>query len=226
MRNYALELLREQTDRDKQKLIGPSLIGSPCDLCVARALMGLEDEPSDYWVGGVIGTAIHALLEERGKKTFPEDMHEQKGLVIGELPGYGVIKGTADRMAVEDKTLVDYKTTMKKKVPGLKKAYDAPVPLDLEPTTAKEARFKLTTYVGQSSLYARALEDQYGLEIENIALNFIPRDASTDADVFVLLYDYEREYADLVWDRLTHIWNNLYGEGWSSDDHCYACSVR
>lgn len=225
-RNYARELLAQETERDKQKLIGPSLMGSPCDLCVARGLMGEEDPRSPYWVGGVIGTAIHALLEERGRAAFPEDMHEQKGLVIGEIPGYGVIKGTADRVAVVDRALVDYKSTMKKKLPGFKKAYEAPEPVEGEPNTAKESRFKLVGYVGQGHLYARAVIEQFGHEIDTIVISFIPRDASTEEDLVQYEYEYDPEYAEIVWNRVVYIWENLYDENWQSDPNCYACNTR
>lgn len=223
-RNYARELFDTPTDRDRQTKIGPSLMGSPCNRCIARGLSGgTAGELGPFVMGGKIGTAIHSDLEAAGRRRFPNDRYEIK-LPIGTIPGYGLIKGTIDRVDMKRRIVVDYKSTTKKKVPGLMKAYDAPAPVEKEPNTAKEARFKLRGYVGQGHLYARAVEDAFGIEIEGIALSFVPRDAVTLDDLFQLDYDYDRAFADAIWDRVVYIWDNLNTEEWASDPYCYSCN--
>lgn len=228
MKSVALELLKQPTARDRQVLAGPSSLGSGCDACVAYALSNPEREENYYWLGAVIGTAVHLLLEER-EKTTPGGsaaLLEHK-VVVGEVPGYGVIKGSIDRYETRTRRVVDYKTTLKKHVPSLKKAYENPEPVEGEPLTWKEARLKLRGYVGQLHLYGLALT-RAGKKPKTLVLEFICRDGSSDEDIFPFEFDYDLEYAELLWGRVLYIHENLNNPKvkFASDPHCQSCALR
>lgn len=222
MRNIAKELFSIASERDQQKWLGPSDLGDPCDACVARKFSGLQDPDGDYPMGGKIGTAVHAHLEALSIEHMPEALSEAKWY-IGEIPGYGEIRGTADHYV--DGQLTDFKTTLKKKMSALSAAYDHPQVVEGEPLTHKEARYKLRGYVGQAHLYALGLENA-GHEVNSIVVNFIPRDSSTYDDIRAFEYDYDPSFAQIVLDRAKHIWDNLENELWKSQALCYACSTR
>lgn len=223
MRSVLREMLKQQTARDKQALAGPSSLASGCDACVAHALTNTpEPKERPYWLGAVIGTAVHLLTEKRVAKHLPEALTEVN-LHVGDLEGYGEIRGTVD--FYENGIVRDWKGTDRKKKPGLLKAYDAPVPVEGEPNTAKEARLKLRGYVGQMHLYARALV-ALGHPVDQVVLEFFCRDGSGDDDIFTMEYQYDPEFAEAIWNRVVFIWNNLYDEKWASDPYCVACALR
>lgn len=210
------------TKRDKQALAGPSSLGSACDACVARALKGEPEGEHTYWLGAVYGTAVHALAEERVPLLRPNALSEVN-LHIGNLEGYGEIRGTVD--FYEDRVVRDWKGTMRKTRPGLLKAYEAPLPVEGEPMTVKEARVTVRGYVGQMHLYARALVAE-GYPVDKVALEFFCRDGSSDEDIFVLEFDYDPEFADAVWNRVVYIWENLYDQEWATDAYCASCKFH
>jgi len=217
VRSILLEVLKRPTDRDRQVNAGPSVLGSPCNSCVARALRNEPDMPSPYWMGGVYGTATHKLVESRLDPSVSEiKVH------IGHLEGYGDINGTIDYF--KDGDLRDWKSTMRKKKPGLIKAYDHPAPEEGEANTTRASRFKLKGYVSQMHLYGRALE-ALGHKVDTLTLEFFCRDGVGDDDIFVFQYNYDKDYAELLWGRVEYIWEHLYDEQWTSDVDCFACSV-
>lgn len=214
-----LPLLKRETARDKQKFLGPSDLSTPCNLCIARKFRGELDPQGPYWLGGVIGTAVHALAESRVEEPAKAEMR----LVIGEIPGYGIIKGTADYW--KDGVLGDWKGTTRKKLPGLKKAYDSPEPVEGETLTTQEGRFKLKGHVGQAHLYGRAMIER-GYEVNEIAIEFFCRDGTGDDDIFPVRYPYDPEFAELVWERALFIYEHRYDEDWTSSPWCFACNTR
>lgn len=231
----AEKLLSHPTDRDKQRKIGPSSIGQPCDFCVAadlrRTFSDAEPQRGQYWVGAAIGTAIHHYLEERLKLLFPEALPEQK-IVIGELEGYGLIKGTTDGVLIDGEydfwtvhgnTAVDWKTSTRDKMVWIRQAFLYP-PEEGEAKKLQEARYKVQTYIGQVNLYARGLIAG-GVPVENVLISFIPRDAKTSKDFFEVTVPVDVEYGQRVWDRLVRIYNNLDAE-YESHPMCYPCNAR
>jgi len=217
VRSILLEVLKQPTDRDRQVNAGPSVLGSPCNSCVARALRNEPNPSSPYWLGGVYGTATHKLVESRLDPSVSEiKVH------IGHLEGYGDINGTVDYF--KDGDLRDWKSTMRKKRPGLQKAYDHPAPEEGEANTTRASRFKLKGYINQEHFYGRALE-ALGHKVDTLTLEFFCRDGAGDDDIFVFQYDYDPEYAELLWNRVVYIWENLYTREWESDPDCFPCTV-
>jgi len=230
LRALALDLLKTPSSRDKQRKIGPSLYASPCTKCVGQYLYEPVNQTSKYWLGARIGTAIHNLLEKYArrkafKKKYPGALIEQK-IQLGTLEGYGKLAGSADLVLTEERMVVDYKTTDRDKVRSIQQAYNKePSKHDL--SSVIEARYKLQTYAGQMGQYARGLELYHGALIDKLGIVFINRDGKTDSDVWAMTMDYDRDYADKVWERLEDIWKHVQENGvdeLESHPLCWPCN--
>ncbi|UPU15886.1 exonuclease [Stenotrophomonas virus Jojan60] len=231
-RAVALDLLRLETERDKQRLVGASNLSNPCTRCLAED-MYLMIDPSHsvaprgkYYLGAVVGTAIHGLLEERALCT-PGLVPETR-VTIGEIPGYGVLKSTSDLYVDSHAAVVDWKTTTKEKLKSLRLVPRLPASeLDTDPVV--KARYKFKQYFTQLNLYGKGVEDS-GLPVQTVSVVFIARDASTEADVWAHTQPYQREVAEHALDRATRIWQAMEQgrkpESFKSHDECYTCSVR
>jgi len=217
-----LDLLKAESERDGQRLIGPSEIGNPCEHCVARRLMESKGHPKPqqgkYWLGAKIGTAIHAELEQEERKHVNEGSGKFKPLkgaliespiVLHTIPGYGTIKAKPDLVLVTEQHLIDHKTTSKTKLAHYK--------LDGVPYQ----------YVIQQNLYAYGLNHS-GVPIRRISLSFINREGTTDSDINVFSFDYDEQVALYALDRLEKIWYDLETgktpDDFPSDPGCYYCS--
>lgn len=228
VKRLILDLLKNPSERDKQRKIGPSGIGNPCDYCVGKALAATAESVvfrSRWWMGARIGTAIHETLEKEEEKHVekPASYHyealegaliEQK-VFIGTLGhGYGDIYGSADLVLVKYGILVDHKTTTKDKLKRYK--------LDGIPQP----------YVYQTMLYAMGL-NKMGIKIDTITINFVCRDGSTDDDVWTYSIAYDEEKALRAWGRLEMIWDYLNGgddmqallDELTSADDCFICNT-
>lgn len=214
-----LDLMKTQSERDKQSLIGASEIGNPCDYCVGRRLLQLPKPKQRYWMGARIGTAIHEMFENEEHKHVkePQSYHfealegaliEQK-IVLGTIDGYGTLKSKPDLALVKYNHLVDHKTSTKEKIKKYK-LFGVP-----------------TQYIYQQQLYAWGL-NKSGVKIERISLSFVPRDGSQDEDLWVYSFDYDESLAVKAWNRLQSIWNYLQEndvETLKSHEDCYTCNV-
>lgn len=227
-KELALRLLREPTERDKQTFIGASSFGSPCSYCISSELKGLKEKgPNRYWLGGVIGTAVHNLLEERAREMLSNVIIEKK-IYLGTLEGYGEIYSKPDLVTLDDRRVIDWKTSTREKIKWYKEARDVdPSPRELSKVT--DARFTLQKYLGQIMSYARGLW-LAGIEVDVLTLTFICRDGLTDNDIWSVDFDYDPEYADKVWNRLVSIWEYVRDgkdiEEIPSHLNCYSCSVK
>jgi len=214
-----LDLLKNPGERDKQRLIGPSEIGNPCDYCVGNRLINTPKGTSKYWLGAKIGTAIHAELEREEEKHVEKPQSGRfralKGAMIeqsvelGTIEGYGTVKAKPDLVLVSENHLVDHKTSSKKKV--MKYKLDG-VPMQ---------------YVYQQNLYAWAL-NQAGIKIEKISLSFVNREGTTDDDIWIHSFEYDESLALKAWSRLELLWQWLQDghdvEELESHPDCYYCS--
>lgn len=221
-----LDLLKIASERDLQKTVGPSSLGSPCTYCLANQMVHGESGPGRYWLGARIGTAIHHELEALVIEHRPETKPEEK-VVVGDVPGYGVIKGTLDWRVPVHHRVRDFKTTTREKSVWLKRAH-VEEPDDLEVSKITEARFKLASYWNQTHLYAKGIEDA-GEKVEGIDIIFINRDGKEDKDVWSLSMEYDRTIAEKVLDRAARLWAYLSEggdiEALKSAKGCYPCTV-
>lgn len=207
-REYALWLLKKPSERDLQREIGASSAGTPCTYCLAKELKRTRTEENEWWLGARIGTAVHETLEKEVAERHEGPLIEFR-VTIGELEDYAVIKSTLDWYY--DGICRDWKTSTRDKLKFLKLARNTD-PSDTEPDSVKEARFKVATYYGQTSLYGLGLENA-GYEVDTLSIVFIARDGLTDDDVWELAFDYDREYALKVWHRLENVWEYVREDG-------------
>lgn len=229
-RELLLRVLWEPTERDKQVKIGPSLAGSPCSHCVARALAvsgGLSTEAvpdnDTFRLASVVGTAIHALIEHRVKRLYPAARLEQKN-VIGEITGYGVISGSTD--CYLDGRVYDWKSTTRSKL-DLYLEHEGATKVDPDASSAaRAAQFTLVTYRNQATLYGLGWE-KAGYAVDDLALGFVVRAGLTRKDVQGMVFPYSREAAEALWGRLESIWSALTTgrtlDSIASSPGCFTC---
>lgn len=225
-RNFVLSLLRQSTSRDEQKLIGPSQLSNGCSRCLAEEMLGTAENNSPYFLGAVVGTAIHALVEDRGQDI--DGWLPETKVTIGTIEGYGTVKGTSDGYHIPSGTVVDIKTTDREKLGFIKRAIIDP-PSEYEVTKVAEARFKVANYFRQTQLYGLGVENA-GYEPQSCALVFICRDGKIDKDIWAHTIPYDREEALRVFDRAGRLF------AWLQDGHtpeelashpvCYRCIRR
>lgn len=201
LKQRVIQEMSRPTARDGQSRIGPSGLGDPCPRCVGRALAAPDATGSDFSLYPWLGTAGHTRMET---DTFPDGQHELK-LYVGDVEGYGPIKGTTD-MYLEG-TVVDWKFVGIKKIKTyrLKGAPDQ--------------------YRYQAMLYGRGCE-LAGMPVENIAIVFIPRDSGDPQDIFVHEEAYQPEMAQAALDRAGLIYAAVLDSGWESlpsSGECWTC---
>ena len=214
------DLLTVTSERDKQRLVGASQIGNPCDFCLGGAMLAHGQRRNAYWMGARIGTAIHAALEEEAEKHTDRPREGRfnalKGALIetkitlGTIPGYGTIKSKPDLLLTEHDHLVDYKTTTKAKLAKMKATNSVPI-----------------QYVYQQQLYAWGLNNS-GYKVKTCSLVFICRDGTNENDIWVHSFDYDESKAISAWTRLEAIWkyltdNNQDTSGLTSHPECWYC---
>ena len=221
VKRLTLDLLKTRSDRDKQRKVGASQIGNPCDYCLGHGLLGTPQAPNKWWLGARLGSAIHLALEVEEEKHIqqPENYRflalkgatiEEK-IVLGEIAGYGVVSSKPDLVLVAENHLVDHKTSTKLKIKKYK--------LDGVPQA----------YIGQTQLYAWGL-NKSGVKIDRISLNFICRDGTTDDDIWVTSFDYDEQVALDLWERLEGIYEYIMRdpgniENLASHEDCFACNI-
>ena len=208
--------ITKPSERDKQRLIGPSGIGG-CPRCVGEELAGVLPEQypdlpytDSFGLGAWIGTAVHAYIEATMK--LPGAIAEQKN-VIFELEGYGTIKGSTDLFI--DGHVVDYKVLGKANFDKLRLLYKT------EPN-----KIPTQTYRCQQHLYGYGWE-QLGYEVKSVNILAIPKMSNDPDDIRWYTEHYSREIALKFIDRLKKIWQHVRDgelELLPSDSDCYTCT--
>src|SRR5690606_41538198 len=114
LRDILVGLWKRPTERDLQRLVGPSNISNPCSRCLAEDMLQHEQPESQYTMGAKIGTAIHEALEREALTRT--DLTPVTKVTIAEVKAYGVIKGTSDLHINNLKTVADHKPSTIKQV--------------------------------------------------------------------------------------------------------------
>lgn len=103
-------------ERSQQTNLGPSQIGNPCTRCLAEQILGIDEPPpfDDPWAR-VIGTAIHAWLEEAA---VYDNIHVVRDAArwhtekrVHPHPDLLPSGGKCDLYDAETRTVIDHKTT-------------------------------------------------------------------------------------------------------------------
>lgn len=195
------DFLSQESDRDKQRLVGPSSLGG-CAYCLGLDMLGLKEQEFGWYPR--LGTAFHYWAEHH--QTIPGAITEQK-VTVGEIPGYGIIKGTLDLYLPHRYTIVDYKL--------VGKSTRQTVMID-GPTMQ---------YRGQQHLYGKGAEAA-GYRVDKIAIAYLPRDSHTLRDMHVHVEDYNPKIAQKVLDRAEQVWKYSSSgrvEELPSSSECYTC---
>jgi hypothetical protein len=227
VKEIAVGLLRQQSDRDKQKLIGASDFSDPCSYHLAKKLMGEKEGPQKYWLGAKIGTGVHTVLETAIENVDLVEIPELDGalveqkIILGELPGYGIIKSKPDLAMVRDDHLIDWKTTVRDKTRRMKRVI-------FDEANLPDMQYTLEKYYAQTQSYAKGLIES-GIPIDGLSIVFVNRDGTTEDDIWTWSFEYNPEYAQKVWDRLVTIWEGL-SMGFEPDKfdrhpECFKCKV-
>lgn len=139
--------------RSLQKRIGPSEIGTGCDLCLGRKLAGIPQIPEVAWFP-FIGTAVHSSLEQVFSQHLEFDV--ERKVSVGEIDGEE-ITGTADLFDRRNHIVIDWK------IAG-------------SSTLSKARRQEINPeYHAQAHLYGRGFV-RAGERVEKVAIFFLPRD--------------------------------------------------
>lgn len=224
--DYVKAILKRPTDRDKQRKVGGSNIVNACTRCLADDLLGVPREQGLYDMGAILGTAIHAYLEERNMD--PAAFLEYK-LGIGYIPGYGKVGSRLDLYRSDARQVIDLKTSTRDKMRLYQRIIENGSEDGFDTDQMETARYTLESYVRQVNVYAWALA-QDGYPVETVSIVFVCRDGSVvDQDVWGFEMPYNPSIAVKVWERTTYLWEWLQDpenlvEDLESHNLCYYCN--
>ena len=209
--NYVRDILKRQTDRDKQRKVGLSQLSDACSRCLGEVMVTGKGHQSKWNMGSINGTALHSYLEERNQD--PYALKEFNGLV-DVIPGYGEVKSTSDLYRINKKNLVDYKTSTRDKMDKYLRDWERD-----EPNSTIERYFR------QAQGYAYMVED----EVEKVSICFVARDGQiVDRDVFAVSMPYHEEIAVGMLNRAKRLWawfeaNEYDWTQLNSAEDCFVC---
>jgi hypothetical protein len=227
IKEITLSLLQQKSERDEQKLIGASDFSDPCTYHLAKKLLRTPENPQKYWLGAKIGTGVHTLLEDAITKADLDLLPELKSAVVeqkiylGELEGYGTISSKPDLVMIDDKHIVDWKTSTRDKSRKMQRVL-------FEDAKLSDVQYTLEKYYNQTHAYAWG-ENNAGIEIDGCSIVFVNRDGTTENDIWTWTFDYKPEYAQMIWDRLVAVWQGLVEnpdpEQYDRHPECFKCKV-
>lgn len=222
--------LTKPSERDKQRRVGPSELGDLCERCLAEKLLGVHQEEKSYPLAPMIGTAFHLYLENT---IGLEGYLKETKVTVGEIEGYGAIRGTADGFDTATGHVVDYKVLSKKKIKAFSSAtfFDEGHNPEFYSDSLTEGQLK--KYYYQMQLYGLGMENA-GYEVNHTSLILFPRDCTVESVMSAsheLCFKYNREAALNVLERANQIfkwatdnWDNL--EELGSHPGCYYCAFK
>lgn len=217
------QIMSAPSDRDLQGRIGPSDLGDPCNYCLGSKMAGVKPQRK-FSMYPWLGTAIHTLIEHLthrlrfklipghnelaykifGHPTAVAELHIENAVYI---PGYGWCPAHLDFILPEEKCLVDWKSSSKKKV----KVY--------------QLRGVPTENTGQTLIYIHAARNN-GYDVEAAVLVYIPRDTADLDDLWAYEVMYDEAEVQSIIDRAAAIWLWVEAGRWQEldkDPGCYNC---
>ena len=219
VREQVIATITAEDERDKQKRIGPSDLGDTCEYCLGSRLLG-QVAKREFSIYPWLGTAVHLWLENNEKN--PQVTNEQR-VEVGEIPGYGRIRGTLDRYDAEYALVGDYKLLGNDKIKAMKKAYI--INADGTVTIHDERLWQYYVQINAYGVGAR----QAGYDVDWVTLILIPRGGSGSINnLEVLAFPINEDVVAEALARAQAIYDYVqeFGtEGLESDPSCYACSA-
>lgn len=200
--------------RSTQIHLGPSEIGDPCTHCLAAKILGLYERPElaydDGW-RAIVGTSIHKWLEKAALKDNRDNgaawCTEERVFPDEELLPVG---GKCDLYQDSTGTVIDHKTTTKKKINDYK----------ANGVGIRNRR--------QAHLYGLGFANA-GMTVKHVALAFWVRDGMA-RDLWVWAEPYDEAMAKSTLDRYRTLRDLCATTGEAilaslpSDPACHSCS--
>jgi len=167
--------------RARQKAIGASEVGHPCDRRITYKMSGQTGVNVPDPLRALVGIGWHRAMDD----VFVR-LNGDTGRFLVEQPvQYRGIPGTVDMYDSLEGVVYDWKTTTKAKLSKVRSGGPQP------------------SYVTQVSIYAAALAE-LGFPVKLVALVFVPVDGRLD-DLWVWRRPYDKSVADLAIDRIEHL---------------------
>lgn len=223
---------------------GPSDLGDECQRCLADKLTGqFDDGRGGTPLAPLIGTAVHALFEQRIEGVC-EDLADSEGDNVADLPWtemrlevdlpepLGTVKGVVDLYDPVHKHAIDWKILGKQKIKRLRSVLwvdgTGQVHFDESSPVLEDA----LRYYRQTQVYGYML-NATGHPCERLSLALVPRDATTDtlADVVEVEFPYDADTAERVIKRAVEIkrWAESHPDlldELPSSAGCYHCKYK
>jgi len=230
----ARRLLTARSERDKQHRVGPSGLGKCCDLCLGEDLKSIKrpGENEKTPVAPLLGTAFHLLCEKRSRDMEREaEVLVEQPVHVGDVGGYGPIKGTLDRFDIAAGVVMDWKLVSLKKRDVFLRLYRKSQRDGFDSIVADYGAAQFLQYYIQLCLYGKGMEDQ-GYDVNNVTLLLLPRDATihvVESELTALSMPYDRDLAIYALGRA----GLIYKKASESDDlitdldsapECFYCS--
>lgn len=228
-----LSAVTQQSDRDKQRSLGPSSVGS-CLYCVGHIMaQSLPNPPQKrddgFGYAAWIGTGVHFWMEHH----LPERLKEagftavpEARLEIGQISDYGLLTGSNDLYVEELRRTFDWKfpgkfTYDKIKLALKKRALAIRRGDEIDPATMLPS----LQYRVQQQLYAHG-QILAGNPVDYCVIVFFPRHSNDIEDVQFFEEPYNPKIVEVGFARTEAIWedvkNGLLDE-LPSEDGCYTC---
>lgn len=216
--NFASSLviatITQSSERDLQRMPGPSDLANTCNKCLARRIAPIcgADFPqaaSGFSLKAWAGTAAHQKLERRIPEIYTGTKQEIT-VTIAEIPGFGIIKGHIDMDLPEWSTMTDFKTTDLKKLALI------------QATSVPQSHF------GQTMLYMYGLH-RSGMPRSYATLAYIPRDSHKRSDIWVASCGYREDVAVGLLNRTRNLVERLRAgdvEDITSTGECFPCDIQ
>lgn len=227
-----LDAVSEQSDRDKQRSLGPSSVGS-CTYCVGHIMAqslpnppARRDEGFGYaaWVGtGVHFWMEHHLPDRLAKKGFtatPENRVE-----IGQISDYGLLTGSNDLYIKELERTFDWKFPGKFTYDKMKMALKKRQLAIRRGEEVTKEMMPSVQYRIQQQLYAHG-QRLAGNPVENCVIVFFPRHSNNIDDVLFWEEPYNPALVEMAFARTEAIWEDVKNgllDVLPSDPDCFTC---
>lgn len=214
----------------KRLSLGASQACSSCSRCIAEQMAymmkGVEEYNTTVPLAPLIGTAVHALLEERARKLDMPGLHLEQRVKIHDIEGLCTVSGVCDIYDEQTRTVWDYKVLGKKHIKDFK-ANHRKLPDGRVVITST----RLLEYYIQVNLYGYGIKHDLRKPVDKVGLILLPRDATidTEQDITELCFDYNEDIVKQCLTRLEDI--HEYVKEFGTDDidpdqDCFTCNYR
>lgn len=183
-------------------------------------------------IAPLLGTAFHLLCEKRSHDMEREaEILVEQSVHVGDVGGYGPIKGTLDRFDIRDGEVMDWKLVSLKKKQTFIRLHRKAMRNGFDAIVADYGAAQFIQYYIQLCLYGKGMEDQ-GYDVGTVTLLLLPRDATihvVESELTALSMPYDRDLAVYALGRA----GLIYKKARESDDlitdldsapKCFYCS--